>query len=195
MVSQNDDTNGRIIKIRNDIVCKHSGDLKGNSRAWIGGCRVWLILVLRIHISSPPAWAICTWAPHSRRQTSHNYPQMAVATSVTHGSWARQKERGNTACLTTLVTFSKLALPTTAVLIANCRGSRLETCIVGRDVASYDGHLKVVLIVNLAKWTMEDEVTNIHAVLSMSMNSYHFCKASDYQQNVLYPQTGDCSGP
>lgn len=61
------------------------------------GWREWLILLLRVHISSPPppplslslslsrAEAICTWVPHLRRQPSHNYPQMAVATSVTHG--------------------------------------------------------------------------------------------------------------
>lgn len=38
------------------------------------------------HSLSPSlAEAICTWVPHLRRQPSHNFPQMAVATSVTHG--------------------------------------------------------------------------------------------------------------
>lgn len=47
--------------------------------------------VEREHIFSPlsdslsRAEAICTWVLHQWRQPSHNYPQRAVATSVTHG--------------------------------------------------------------------------------------------------------------
>lgn len=40
---------------------------------------------LSLSLPLSPAEAICTWVPHLRRQPSHNFPQMAVATSVTHG--------------------------------------------------------------------------------------------------------------
>lgn len=70
---------------------KRDGDRKGNGAERVGGMErmthpsVESTYLLSSSPSLSRAEAICTWVPHSRRQPSHNYPQMAVATSVTHG--------------------------------------------------------------------------------------------------------------
>lgn len=69
-----------------------AGDRKGNKTERVRGVeRVThpsvestYLLSLSLSLSLSRAEAICTWVPHLRRQPSHNYPQMAVATSVTH---------------------------------------------------------------------------------------------------------------